>query len=105
MQRSLVVIEQADSFFALLSTVLVTGASVWRASVVRRLHEEHPLAKIHILGRNASGVRELMAFPSRIDWDWDVGQLDSKALLGVDGLVHLPAKPSPNGGPPASRHH
>ncbi|MGB1618369.1 MAG: TIGR01777 family oxidoreductase [Flavobacteriales bacterium] len=63
-----------------LSTVLVTGASgLVGRSVVRRLHEEYPLAKIHILGRNASGVH----------WNPDLGHLDQRALLGVDGLVHL----------------
>lgn len=85
-------IEQADSSSSRsLSTVLVTGASgLVGRYVVRRLHEEHPLAKIRILGRNASGVRELDGIPVLgFHWDPDVGQLDPKALLGVDGLVHL----------------
>ena len=69
----------------------MTGASgLVGRSVVRRLHEEHPLVTIHILGRNASGMRELDGIPVRgFHWDPDVGHLDPKALLGVDGLVHL----------------
>ena len=85
-------IEHADSpSFRSLSTVLVTGGTgLVGRSVVRRIHEQYPLAKIRILGRNASGVYDLDGIPVRgYHWDPDVGHLDPKALLGVDGLVHL----------------